>query len=277
MLQMLIAFAVGSAAGAAGAAAPELLSYQGVLLQNSSVAVPNGVYSLRFRLFDHATAGTIVFEQTLSAQVTSGLYNVVLSNNDPYDLGDVVSANTQLFMEVTVLAAPPAVPSNITLLPRQQLASVPYALGAPVPPGIFRAPAPLVHTNASNAQTTLNAWTPVAALEGLALEVPSADCVLEIRAEVVLAAPVNDRAVGARIEQKIGSESYAAVRGPVSVSVGNGRPSTAVVSYVVENPAAGSYAYRVATREDGDQAYIVSPTLGFLGSESTLSGRLWCP
>jgi hypothetical protein len=63
----------------------------------------------------------------------------------------------------------------------------------------------------------------------------------------------------------------------VSVWVGNGRPATAVLSYVVESPAVGSYAYRVSTREDGDEDYIVSPALGFLGSQSMLAGKLWCP
>jgi hypothetical protein len=130
-----LALAAALAAAPARALAPEQMSYQGVLVQNNGIAVPNGVYDLRFRLYDHATAGTIVFEQTLATQVTSGLYNVILSNNGGYDLGDVVAGNSQLFMQVTILASPPAVPSDVTLLPRQQLASVPYAL-ASIPPDV---------------------------------------------------------------------------------------------------------------------------------------------
>jgi hypothetical protein len=61
------------------------------------------------------------------------------------------------------------------------------------------------------------------------------------------------------------------------VTVGNGQPSTATVSHLVVDPAPGSSAYRVTTREDSDQSYIVSPVVGALSSESRLSGVLTCP
>jgi hypothetical protein len=280
-LSVVAALALAIGAGPAGAVAPELLSYQGVLVRDNGAAVPNGVYSLRFRLFDHPTSGSQVFEQTLSTQVTNGLYNVILSNNLGYDLGDVMYQNSQLFMEVTVLAAPPAVPADITLLPRQQLASVPYAMSSDVLPTF---PPPLVeadqklHTNAANTATTATTWVYPAALQDLTLSVPSPGCVLEVDAKIVIAAPNNDRIVGALLEQKVNTGSYAAVRGPVSAWVGNQRPDTVSLSYVVENPAVGSYFYRVGTRaHDDNHSYIVSPAYGNLTSQSSLSGKLWCP
>jgi hypothetical protein len=287
VVPVLVALAVWVVAAPSRAVAPELLSYQGVLLQSNGVAIPNGVYNLRFRLFDHPTAAaTMVFEQTLQAQVTSGLYNVVLSNNATYDLSDILGENTQLFMEVTVMAAPPAVPSNVTLLPRQQLASVPYALIGtteppdPTPPPTFEAPAPLTHTNPSNTPTSNTGfWAPVFGSQGLSLDVPSSGCLLEVHASIVVGAGPNNQVVGVRIEQSTnGGASYpTVVRQPVVVWVQQGRPNTAALSFVTENPPAGSYLFRVTTREDDDQSYVVSPSMGFVTSQSTLSGQLWCP
>ncbi len=132
----------------ATAAPPELLSYQGVLLDANGVAVADGLYNLRFRLFPQATMGTDVFEQALNVEVRKGLYNVVLSNAGSNDLGDVTSQNPQLFMEVTILADGVTILSDIVFSPRQQLTSVPYALSAPVPPPPPPPPpAPACYTN----------------------------------------------------------------------------------------------------------------------------------
>jgi hypothetical protein len=285
LVPILAVLALAMGPRPAGALAPELLSYQGVLVRDNGVAVPNGVYNLRFRLFDHPTTGSQVFEQTLSTQVTNGLYNVILSNNGGYDLGDVMLQNSELFMEVTVLATPPAVPADITLLPRQQIASVPYAMAADVlltpSPPVFTSPATRVHTNPTNTETTADAWASVTALEGITLGVSSSGCMLEIQAEIVVSANSNGRAVGVRLDQSANGAAYAAVRGPVAVTAGNAQPSTAVLTYRISNPAVGSYAYRVVTREDSDQDYIVSPKLGtggsVLDSQSALSAAVWCP
>lgn len=118
-------------AASARAGAPELISYQGVLLQSGGIAVQDSVYDLNFRLYPQESGGTHVFDQTLTVQVTNGLYNVILSNNPGYDLGDVVQAHSLLYMQVTILADPAqGIPSDVVLQPRQQLASVPYALSA---------------------------------------------------------------------------------------------------------------------------------------------------
>jgi hypothetical protein len=275
----------GLGAASARALAPEQMSYQGVLVQNNGVAVPNGVYNLRFGLYDHPTAGILVFEQTLSAQVTSGLYNVILSNNAGYDLGDVVAANAQLFMQVTVLANPPSVPSAITLLPRQQLASVPYALATvppppdppppgPTPPGIVEA-----QTLPFSTETpfTANDWTPLTALSELTLQVPSTSCVVEVRAEVVVGSDGGTDTVGVRLEQSYNGATYAEVRKPVIVTT-DSDGNTASTTHVAQNLAAGTYVYRVSLRESGTADFEVNPVVGGLGAtQSTLSGKLWCP
>jgi len=275
-----LAMGFGFSASPVRALAPEQMSYQGVLVQNNGIAVPNGVYNLRFRLFDHPTAAsTLVFEQTLQTQVTSGLYNVILSNNGSYDLGDIAALNTQLFMEVTVLVSPP-----ITLLPRQQLASVPFALAGPPAPAPPPPPEPGIveaHLLSLTTETSINAnaWTAPSGLSGLTLDVPAATCVVEVRAEVVVGSDGGTDSVGVRLEQSYNGGAYSPVRGPVIVTTGTDG-ETAVLSYVASSPNTGTYVYRVAVREESDGDFEINPNVGsgLIGpSQSTLSGKLWCP
>lgn len=279
LVPILAAMAVvlGLGASPASGLAPEQMSYQGVLVQNNGIAVQNGVYQLRFRLFDHPTAAaTKVFEQTLSTQVTSGLYNVILSNNATYDLGDVVTQNAQLFMEVTVLQnLPLGVLSDLVLLPRQQLASVPYALTG-IPPSSATLAQMLRFT--TETAITANAWTAPAALAGLTVNVPSAQCAIEVRAEVAIGSAGGTDAVGVRLEQSYNSGTYTTVRGPVAVATSQDGV-VATVAYVASNPSIGNYVYRASLREANDADFELNPVIGSLlgPTESTLSYQLRCP
>ena len=121
-------------AGARGDA-PQLLSYQGVLMRSDGTVVPDAIYDLTFRVYQHPTSidpSDLLFEQTLTVQVEAGLYNVILSNNE-LGSGDVqaVFSGSLRFMEVTIGENPTAgVLSATTLFPRQQIGSVPFALVA---------------------------------------------------------------------------------------------------------------------------------------------------
>lgn len=283
LLVLVVAAALAFGDRPARAIAPELLSYQGVLLQNDGIAVPDGVYDLRFRLFDQQTGGTHLFEQTLSAQVVHGLYNVILSSNGGYDLAGVVTQNSQLFIEVTVKAKPPGVPSDVTLLPRQQLASVPYALSET--PSLVSGQ---ILSLATQASIPANAdWTTVPTLEGLVLDVPSPGCVVDVRADVVVGNSTlsSTRIVGARLEQSLNGGAYTVVRGPAVVTVPGPTTtgtmaSSVTTGHVIANLTPGTYAYRVRVREDtstNPPSFLVSPLVGVLQSESTLSAKLWCP
>jgi hypothetical protein len=260
----------------AKAAAPDLMSYQGVLVQNDGIAVPDGVYDLRFRMFDQQSAGMLLFEQTLSAQVVHGLYNVILSTNGGYDLRSVVTGNPQLFIEVTVLASPPAVPGDVTLLPRQQLASVPFALSETS--GLVSA-----QTKRNSTPTTISTggvWTTPPDLLDLTIEVPSSACVVEVEARVALGTTGSSSTVGVRIEERIDSGQYAVVAGDAIVEAEAGTAETASLSYVLASPTVASYTYRVQTREDTTNSYTINPVLGSPSSlygDSVLSGKLWCP
>lgn len=122
---------VSTASGRSSAQAPELLSYQGVLMQSDGLALDgNGqLYQLNFRLYPQQSGGSHVFHQRLNVAVEDGLYNVILSNNGIYSLANVIAENSVLFMEVEIESGP-GISSAVVLQPRQQLASVPYALNA---------------------------------------------------------------------------------------------------------------------------------------------------
>lgn len=119
---------------AAQADTPGAVRYQGVLTDELGVVLPDGVYHLRFRIYPAPAGGAAVFDQTLRVRVTDGLYAVILSSWSPGVLpGDLAlgldEVNQGRFLQITVESDPGgdlAVP--LDLLPRQELASVPYAL-----------------------------------------------------------------------------------------------------------------------------------------------------
>jgi len=133
------------------AAPPELLSYQGVLTLSDGTVVPDGAYTLRFGVYDTATPeGRKAFEQSLDVQVRDGLYNVILSNQGGWSLATAFEGSPR-YMEVAITSAPAGsgLTPPITLAPRQQVASVPYALAAgnsvEASPPEWISPAPLLN------------------------------------------------------------------------------------------------------------------------------------
>lgn len=115
----------------APAAAPELLSYQGVLTLADGTTVPDGDYTLTFAIYDDPVAGTPLYAKTLTVGVVDGLYNVILSTPDAgVPLLQVFDSSGQRYMGVTIEAGPAALGYPVDLLPRHQMASVPYALSS---------------------------------------------------------------------------------------------------------------------------------------------------
>jgi hypothetical protein len=121
-------------AAPAAAEAPELLSYQGVLTLTDGATVPDGDFDVVFRIFDAPMAGTLLYQKSLTVGVKDGLYNVLLSESDvgTLSLTEVFASGSLRFMELEVEDGPTAagVTYPFTVWPRQQIASVPYALDA---------------------------------------------------------------------------------------------------------------------------------------------------
>ena len=118
-------------ATAARAQAPEMLSSQGVLTLSDGTMVPDGVYAVRFSVWDAPALGNESFEQTLQVQVKDGLYNVLLTNQGGWSLTTAFGGSPR-YMDVAITSVPAGsgLTPPITLTPRQQVASVPYALAA---------------------------------------------------------------------------------------------------------------------------------------------------
>ncbi|MBI5324889.1 MAG: hypothetical protein HZB41_06400 [Ignavibacteriae bacterium] len=66
---------------------PKTISYQGVLTNASGVVVPDGNYSLTFKLFEVATGGTLLWNDVQpSVAVSNGIFNVILGSATPLNL-----------------------------------------------------------------------------------------------------------------------------------------------------------------------------------------------
>lgn len=95
------------------------LSVQGVLRNANGTAVENGQFEITFKLYDHPTGGTLIWQETKDAvDVEGGIYSVNLGDGDtpldaPFDqayyLGVSIEGGTEL-------------------IPRAKLTSSPYAL-----------------------------------------------------------------------------------------------------------------------------------------------------
>jgi hypothetical protein len=105
-------------AGAQVSPAPSLMTFQGRLTASSGNPVADGSYSLRFSLWDSLTGGTEKWNQTITTvAVRNGTFAVLLSGVPPEIF------HSDLWLEMKIGTDP-------ALSPRQQLASVAYAMKA---------------------------------------------------------------------------------------------------------------------------------------------------
>ena len=107
---------------------PRQISYQGVLVGSSGLAVPDGSYSIRFNIFPalDAPLGEYLWRETHSGvSVIQGTFKLILGSSTSMDN---FSFDRSLFLELTVLDGPNIV-TPITF-PRSQFTAVPYAIRA---------------------------------------------------------------------------------------------------------------------------------------------------
>jgi len=117
---------------------PALINYQGKLLDSSGNIVPNGNYELEFRVWSAGSSGTLIWGRNYPVNVAEGLFNVVLGDGG----GDLSGAQTtnlvasfdgsDRFLGLTIRKdnTGATVANAQEIVPRQQLLSAPYALGA---------------------------------------------------------------------------------------------------------------------------------------------------
>jgi hypothetical protein len=115
---LLFAFLLLKPASLLLAQSPDLINYQGRLLDGTNLV--NGAVDLSLRLYTASSGGVQVYEDAGTVTLVDGLYETFLG--DDTVSGSLVSAltNNQVWLEVEV--------DGVTLAPRERLVSVPYAL-----------------------------------------------------------------------------------------------------------------------------------------------------
>ena len=98
---------------------PHLINYQAKLTDTQGNPVPDGTHQITFRLYDADSGGNLLWEETQSLLITIGIFSCLL--------GGVTELNLP-FDKPYWLAI--KVGSDSEMTPRQQLASVGYALRA---------------------------------------------------------------------------------------------------------------------------------------------------
>ncbi len=106
---------------------PQLVPYQGKLLDALGEPVPDGSYSMAFRFYDDCVAGTLLLTDIHpTAQTVNGIYSILLGNGTitpgtESDLVGVFSNHSTVCLGVTI-------DSDTEMTPRQQIGSVAYAI-----------------------------------------------------------------------------------------------------------------------------------------------------
>jgi hypothetical protein len=107
---------------AAQAQVPQLVNYQGKLTNADGTLVADGDYSLTFGIYTADVGGTLLWSETQTVTITNGLFHVLLGsvNPIPYTL---FSQHAETYLGIQV-------GSNPEMVPRERIASAPYALQA---------------------------------------------------------------------------------------------------------------------------------------------------
>jgi hypothetical protein len=100
-----------------GQGIPETINYQGLLKDTSGVVVPNGNYSITFKLYDSESGGAELWTETKIINVIDGIVNTRLGNLTPIPSSIFAGMN---WLGITV-------ETGIELTPRIALSSVPYS------------------------------------------------------------------------------------------------------------------------------------------------------
>lgn len=100
------------------ASVPPLLNYQGTLRDNLGELVPDGNYSVTFRIWDSETSGNAVWQEGRLVAVQDGLFTVLLGSIVPIPDSLFESPDRWIGLQVGL---------DAEMSPRQRLVSVPFA------------------------------------------------------------------------------------------------------------------------------------------------------
>ena len=142
---------------------PQLINFQGQLLDAAGDPMPAGDYTIEVRLFPVESGGVVVWGPQIfdgqggvgygpKASVVDGRFNLVLGPQDTNtnDLASVFAVNPSVYIELKVGTANP-------ISPRQQVLSTPFALHAAHAQNASTAALATTATTAQNADNAANA------------------------------------------------------------------------------------------------------------------------
>lgn len=165
---MLACFAFTTSRVYGATTVPATINFQGRLLDATGAPVSDGLYNMKFALYDAASAGTLKWsetrETTSRVQVTDGLFTAKLgegSNTFGGSLATVVPANGTLYFDITQATPATATCSTSScatwespMTPRHQLSTSAYAFNADTIDGVDGAA--LAQLSANNTFTGAN-------------------------------------------------------------------------------------------------------------------------
>jgi hypothetical protein len=115
-------------------AVPQLMSYQGKLLNSAGDPVPDSIYSVAFGLFPDAVGGSAFWTEAQSVQTRGGLFNVLLGSFTPVS---ALPEDGRCYLQMQVQPDPPMTPrtkivSSAYAFLAQKAESANYAASSPV-------------------------------------------------------------------------------------------------------------------------------------------------
>lgn len=118
MKKFILVFLLGVIELSVWAKAPEMFRYQGRLVDGTNLV--NSTLPMTFKLYDHPTVGTMLYEDYNTVSVVDGLYSTMIGDNTVSGSLTDALTNSMVYLEITI--------DGQTLSPREQLVSVPYAM-----------------------------------------------------------------------------------------------------------------------------------------------------
>ncbi len=119
LLMLLSAVLIFARPLAAQTPGPRLLSYQGVLSDASRTAVPDGIYTVTFRIYDAASGGAPLWEEKQTVRTIDGIFETLLGGTTtlalPFDKEYWLALELQ---------------GEAEMAPRMQFVAAPYAMRA---------------------------------------------------------------------------------------------------------------------------------------------------
>jgi hypothetical protein len=102
---------------------PRTISYQGLLTDGSGNFIADGNHSLTIKLYESASGGSAVYEESQTTAIVKGLFNVIIGSVTPVPAS--LAFDKAYYMGV-------AVDGGAELVPRSAITAAPYAMYASV-------------------------------------------------------------------------------------------------------------------------------------------------